>query len=175
MHSVQKSIGVLAALLMLVGCGKKDVIREGTVILPEPFHVQTVINYGELELEGEYRCSVTGESSLRLRFPENMNHCGFALSEGELTVTYDDLTFTVDDDVEPENSVLRVLSGVLKDFAGRSFAVPEGEGPFALSMQNAYGPVKAVVYSQNGKDFILQEISVDRLMFHAVFRPADGI
>lgn len=162
--------GILLAVL-LAGCqGFPGVMEQkGDVILPDQFCAQTAIRYGDLALEGEYRRLATGESSLCLQSPENMQGLTLTLSGDGLTMSYEGMTFAVDSGAQAENAVMRILSASLDSLSGRSFPMTQKEVSYRLSTQNEYGPLEAVVVPKDGEHFLPEQISAGSLDFTAVF------
>ncbi len=168
--------GVLLAVL-LAGCqGLPGVMEQkGSVALPEKFCAQADIQYGDLALEGEYRRLATGESSLCVQSPESMQGLTLTLSGDGLTMSYEGMTFAVDSGTQAENAVMRILSASLDSLSGRSFTIAQKEASYRLSTQNEYGPLEAIVSSEDGEHFLPEQISSGSLHFTAVFHPSGTV
>lgn len=161
---------VMAAMIILcmqAGCsGARRTLpgREETVVLPATLQAELSVKMGALTLAGDLTRTITGDISLTVRSPENLRGMVFSRAQGELAVHYGSLSFTVDDVVQPQSALLRVLGDCLTAVEGATFTTKKAGADIVLELRGIQGPCEVTLDSKN---FLPQRIFIPNLDFEA--------
>lgn len=100
---------VTAALFLLCGCGKQtamDPITDG-------FTAQATIRYKEMDVAGQFSCSVDGRVTMVFTQPKTLAGVTFGWNGSEMQMKLGSMTIAVAQDSMPDGGLVQCLTRVL--------------------------------------------------------------
>ncbi len=119
---VFKMTAVMAAMLMLVGCGAPQT----TTPVTDGFTCHAAIQYREMAVEGTLASTQDGKLTLAFSLPKSLQGVTLGFDGTEMTMELGGMSLTLPTEKVPESALIRCLLGVLTAAHPKGSVTEEG-------------------------------------------------